>query len=89
MTNKTIATDDQLTQIRLRAVNDVTREIMSTGIRLTHEQSDALGEEAIEWIGVRLGLNVQETDTGVECTPPKHYSGEAARAAGIESDDEA
>src|SRR5690349_267284 len=37
----------------------------------------------------QLGLNVKATDRGVECTPPKHYSGETARRLGIEVHEEA
>lgn len=66
----TAATDAQIEQLRLHAVNDATREIMARGVLLTHEQADELGEETLAWIGGRLGLDVKETDTGVLCTPP-------------------
>jgi hypothetical protein len=90
MTNTyTAATSQQLDTIRARAVNDEARAMMARGVTLTHEQADDLGEEALGWIGGRLGLNVRETDRGVECTPPAHYSGEEARRAGIEVSDEA
>lgn len=54
-----IATETQIAQLRLHAVNDVTRAIMADGVHLTHEQADDLGEEALAWIGGRLGLNVR------------------------------
>jgi len=66
----TPATEEQMTQLRRRAVNDATREIMRDGVFLTQEQADDLGEETLGWIGGRLGLNVKATDRGVECTPP-------------------
>jgi hypothetical protein len=84
----TNATEAQIEQLRARAVNDVTREIMASGIRLTHEQADELGAEVLGWMGGRLGLNVKATDRGVECTPPKHYSGEESRRAGVEIHEE-
>jgi hypothetical protein len=82
------ATEAQIEQLRARAVNDVTREIMASGIRLTHEQADELGAEVLGWMKGRLGLNVKATDRGVECTPPKHYSGEESRRAGVETHEE-
>lgn len=73
-----MATDEQITQLRAHAVNDITRKIMADGVSLTHEQADDLGAETLGWIGGRLGLNVKATDTGVECTPPVHYVGRDA-----------
>lgn len=69
MTTTNTATEDQIAQLRLHAVNDTTREIMRAGITLTHEQADDLGQEVLAWIGSRLGLIVKETDVGTECTP--------------------
>lgn len=68
-------TDAQLDAIRARAVNDATREIMQDGVLLTHAEADDLGDEAIDWIGGRLGLNVTDTEDGVECRPPAHHVG--------------
>lgn len=82
------ATTEQIGALRARAVNAITREIMAHGVTLTHEQADELGEETLAWMGGRLGLNVRETDRGVECTPPKSYTGEESRRAGIETKDE-
>lgn len=76
MTNTTkTATESQVAQLRLRAVNDVTRRIMADGVILSPEQADDLGEEVLAWISGRLGLNVRATDRGVECVPPKNYVG--------------
>lgn len=86
MTNT--ATETQLTALRAHAVNDVTRQIMADGIVLSHEQADELGEETLGWIGARLGLNVTETDTNVLCTPPRSYTGEESRRAGVETSEE-
>lgn len=66
---KTNATESQLTAIRSRAVNDDTRAIQTTGVLLTYDQADELGDEAMEWLGTRLHLRVRATDRGVECTP--------------------
>lgn len=77
MTMTTNATDAQIEQLRLRAVNDVTREIMAHGIMLSHDQADDLGEDTMAWISGRLELHVQSTSDGVLCIPPKHYSMEA------------
>jgi hypothetical protein len=42
------ATEDQLVQIRRRAVNDTTREIMAHGLVLTWDQAKALGDETLD-----------------------------------------
>jgi hypothetical protein len=63
------ATETQLTEIRRHAVNDTTRAIAASGVLLTHEQADDLGEETLAWLTSRLGLRVTETDRGVECEP--------------------
>lgn len=68
MTNPTIATATQIEQLRLRAVNDVTREIAAQGIRLTHDQADDLGAEVVDWMRTRLGLSIETTDRGVDAT---------------------
>ena len=57
----------QLDALRSRAINDVTRAIMATGITLTFGDVDDLGDETLAWIGSRLGLSVTTTDRGVEC----------------------
>lgn len=63
------ATDDQITQLRRHAVNDVTREIMTNGIKLTWDQAHDLGDEVIDWMGTRLGLKSRTTDAGITFTP--------------------
>lgn len=68
MTTK-FATDEQLEQIRRNAVNSVTRDLASTGIKLTWEQADDLGDEPIDWLRNRLGLKSQTTDAGITFTP--------------------
>lgn len=88
MTNTNTATDEQLSTIRARAYNDTARDMQRDGVWLSHEQADDLGKEAIGWINGRLGLNVEENDSCVACTPPKHYTGETSRAAGLETQDE-
>ena len=73
MTNQslTTATEAQIKQLRAHAVNDVTREIMAHGVKLTWEQADDLGDETIDWMEGRLGLNMRTTDAGITFTPPK------------------
>lgn len=88
MTNLNTATDEQIEQLRRHAVNDTTRPIAAEGILLTHEQADDLGEEVLGWMYGRLLLNIQATDRGVECAPPKSYTGEESRRLGIESHEE-
>lgn len=65
----TTATDTQIEQLRRHAVNDVTREIMTNGIMLTHDQADDLGEEVVDWMRTRLDLRIRSTDRGLECSP--------------------
>lgn len=71
--NKT-ASDQQISTIRARAINDEARNMMADGVNLTHAQADDIGVQAIAWIENRLGLNVTETDSGIECTPPAHFT---------------
>ena len=63
---KTTATAAQIATIRARRVDAIARDMMSTGVTLTHEQADELGDEAMGWLSSRLGLTVRETDSGVE-----------------------
>lgn len=58
-------TDEQRTTIEARAYNDCARDMQRTGVTMTHAQADELGEEALSWLGSRLGLRVTETDRGV------------------------
>lgn len=67
--NMSTATATQIETIRARRVDDVAREIMRSGVTLSHEQADALGGEALAWMASRLSLSVTETDAGVECSP--------------------
>lgn len=67
------ATPEQITQIRRHAVNDVTRKIMESGVKLTWEQADDLGDEVIGWMRARLGLTSRTTDAGITFEPPDRY----------------
>lgn len=69
------ATEDQITQLRRHAVNDMTREIMANGIKLTWEQADDLGDEVLDWMGKRLGLKSRTTDAGITFTPTLYGRG--------------
>jgi len=64
-----VVREEQLDQLRLHAVNDVTRRIATEGCTLTHDEADELGEETLAWMRTRLGLRVKVTDAGVECRP--------------------
>ena len=63
------ATDDQITQLRRHAVNNVTREIMANGLKLTWAQAHALGDEVIDWMRTRLDLKSSTTDHGITFKP--------------------
>lgn len=61
--------NDAIEQLRLMAVNDVTRAIAAEGIELTYDEADDLGEVVLDWMHNRLGLTISETDEGVVATP--------------------
>lgn len=63
------ATREEIDTIRARRVDDVARNIMRTGIMLTHRDADALGDDGLDWIRQRLGLSVTETERGTVCQP--------------------
>lgn len=65
----TYATPAQLSTIRDRRVDDEARDMMATGVTLSHDQADELGDEACDWIASRLGLHVATDDRGVRYTP--------------------
>lgn len=67
------ATPAQVTQLRRHAVNDVTRTIMTSGVRLTWAQADDLGDEVVQWMRDRLGLTSRTTDAGITFEPPERY----------------
>lgn len=64
-----MATSEQMNTIRARAVNVVSREMMEEGVNLSHAQADEIGADGLDWLAQRLGLSVQETCDGVECSP--------------------
>jgi len=64
-----MATTEQMNTIRVRAINDEARAMMEDGVDLTHAQADEIGADGLDWIARRLGLSVQETCDGVECSP--------------------
>jgi hypothetical protein len=61
----TTATAAQLATIRARRVDETARAMMTSGVTLTHEQADDLGAESLDWLRTRLGLTVEETNSGV------------------------
>jgi hypothetical protein len=65
----TPASDDQIVTIRARAYNATARAMQISGVTLTHEQADDLGEAAIDWLRARLGLTIETTDDGVLARP--------------------
>lgn len=72
------ATATHLEQLRLRAVNDVTREIAAQGVRLTHEQADDLGEVVIDWMRGELDLAIYTDDVGVTLAPRDRLADDSA-----------
>ncbi len=64
-----MATQTTLDALSARVINDITREIMRTGIDLTYDEADELGEEAIDWMGSSLGLRCESTDEGLVFSP--------------------
>jgi hypothetical protein len=65
----TAATDEQMATIRARRVDDVAREMMTSGVTLSWAQADDLGDEATDWISSRLGLRAETTDRGITYRP--------------------
>lgn len=63
------ATDATLSTIRRRAYDDEARRIASEGVYLSHDEADALSDEALDWLRSRLGLRIETDDRGVECRP--------------------
>lgn len=59
------ATDDQIETIRKRAYNQTARDMAHGGVKLTWEQADDLGDQAIDWMRSRLGLRISTTDRGI------------------------
>lgn len=76
LTNLTTATDDQIEQLRLRAVNETTRGIARTGIRLTWDQADDLGDMISDWMRKRLDLRMTTDHSGVTFCPREGYLSE-------------
>lgn len=61
----TTATEQQMATILARRVDDVAREMMATGVRLSWAQRDEIGDEASDWLRRRLGLTVTTDEAGV------------------------
>jgi len=66
-----IATADQLGVIRRRAYDQVARDMARDGVRLSWEQADDLGDEAIDWMRSRLGLKSMTDDRGLTFRPSR------------------
>lgn len=62
------ATNAHITAINAQAYNAAARE-MADGVRLTHEQSDEIGELGKAWLTSRLGLTPTTDDAGVTYRP--------------------
>jgi hypothetical protein len=65
----TKATKRQVEQLRLRAVNDVTRNIAKSGIMLSWTQADAVGNDCMQWMSDRLDLRNETNDDGFSFIP--------------------
>lgn len=64
-----MATQEQMATIEAQTVNAVAREMMRSGVKLSYDQSDAIGDVGMAWLESRLGLSCVETDRCVECQP--------------------
>lgn len=61
----TNATDTHIATIRARAYNETAREMARTGVYITHEQADEIGDVGMDWLRTRLGLEIETDDRGV------------------------
>jgi len=64
-----VATIQQMATIRHRRVDDTARKMMTEGVRLSWEQVNVLGEEAIDWMRKRLSLSMTTDEYGAAFTP--------------------
>lgn len=62
-------TTEELAAVRAGAYNDLTRRIEQRGIRLSHDEADALGVVGCDWLVRRLGLHLVTDDRGTMFLP--------------------
>lgn len=62
-------TTEDIEAIRLGAYNDRTRRIERCGIRLSHDEADALGALGCDWLVSRLKLHLVTDDRGTMFLP--------------------
>lgn len=60
-----MATSEQIATIRARRVDDTARDMMLSGVSLSWEEAEAIGEEGCDWIARRLGLAKAADNEGV------------------------
>ncbi len=63
------ATESHLKTIRLRAYDEDARAMERNGVRLTHDQADALGDMRHDWLRTTLGLQMSTDDRWVMFLP--------------------
>jgi len=51
--------------IRARRVDATAREMMTSGVTLSHQQEATLSDEQADWLRDRLGLRAETDDHGV------------------------
>ena len=68
------ATEAHIAAINAKAFNAAAREMLD-GVRMTHEQSDEIGDEGKMWLIARLGLAARTDDAGVTYTTHRIYEG--------------
>lgn len=73
----TAPTTEQWTAILRRAVPHCVATICDTGLRLTHEQRDEIGDEGHDWLCQRLGLAWESDYEGVTYGPRSTGDGES------------
>lgn len=67
----TYATDEQIATIHKQAYDDEARAMQQSGVSLTWEQADDVGEMGTDWLVTRLGLIVTTDDAGVHARPSR------------------
>ena len=58
-------TSEQLATIRARRIDDAARVMMRSGVSLTWEEADEIGEEGCAWVESRLGLSRTTDEEGI------------------------
>ncbi len=63
------AIDEHIATIKAGAYNAWAREMSRSGVRLTHDQADKIGDVGQDWLRNRLSLAIETDDRGLIATP--------------------